>query len=185
MSTSKIIASSSQRKSTIPRIPDHGQVSPTNNRSSSTASVPHEADTFPEGGRADTTSEVLRHDTFTSNYASVNHSDSSHGSNSTSSSPVGHCHHSRQLHTTKSCTGNIHVTNRHRGGLNWNDGDKITLLVDGKRFMINPSLIIKHPNTMLGRLVRLNILAELQCVSPDLKSHYRNAWASKASPFTC
>ena len=28
----------------------------------------------------------------------------------------------------------------------------ITLVVDGKRFTVNPSLFTKHPNTMLGRL---------------------------------
>lgn len=30
-------------------------------------------------------------------------------------------------------------------------GDKVTLLVDGKRFVVNPALFISHPNTMLGR----------------------------------
>lgn len=30
----------------------------------------------------------------------------------------------------------------------------ITLVVDGKRFTVNPSLFTKYPNTMLGRLER-------------------------------
>ena len=29
--------------------------------------------------------------------------------------------------------------------------DKVTLLVDGKRFVVSPSLFTKYPNTMLGR----------------------------------
>ena len=29
--------------------------------------------------------------------------------------------------------------------------DKITLLVDGKRFVVSPNLFTKYPNTMLGR----------------------------------
>lgn len=39
----------------------------------------------------------------------------------------------------------------HRGPPVW--GDKVTLLVDGKRFVVNPALFISHPNTMLGRWV--------------------------------
>ena len=30
-------------------------------------------------------------------------------------------------------------------------GEKVTLLVDGKRFTVNPAIFVKHPNTMLGR----------------------------------
>ena len=29
--------------------------------------------------------------------------------------------------------------------------DKVTLLVDGKRFIVSPALFTKYPNTMLGR----------------------------------
>ena len=29
--------------------------------------------------------------------------------------------------------------------------EKVTLLVDGKRFVVNPSVFTKQPNTMLGR----------------------------------
>ena len=32
-----------------------------------------------------------------------------------------------------------------------NDDKTITLLVDGKRFSVSPSLFMRHPNTMLGR----------------------------------
>jgi len=30
-------------------------------------------------------------------------------------------------------------------------GDRITLVVDGKRFVVDPELFRQHPNTMLGR----------------------------------
>jgi hypothetical protein len=30
-------------------------------------------------------------------------------------------------------------------------GERITLLVDGKRFVVDPELFRQHPNTMLGR----------------------------------
>lgn len=30
-------------------------------------------------------------------------------------------------------------------------GERITLLVDGKRFVVDPDLFRQHPNTMLGR----------------------------------
>lgn len=30
-------------------------------------------------------------------------------------------------------------------------GERITLLVDGKRFVVDPSLFREHPNTMLAR----------------------------------
>lgn len=48
-----------------------------------------------------------------------------------------------------SLAGSSHQT--HRGPPVW--GDKVTLLVDGKRFVVNPALFISHPNTMLGRWV--------------------------------
>lgn len=60
--------------------------------------------------------------------------------------------HTAQLHISKSSAMNSpHTTNRHHRGCNWGDGEKITLLVDSKRFTINPNLLTKHPNTMLGR----------------------------------
>lgn len=34
-------------------------------------------------------------------------------------------------------------------------GEKVVLLVDGKRFTMNPKLFMSHPNTMLGRWVHI------------------------------
>jgi hypothetical protein len=48
----------------------------------------------------------------------------------------------------------LHTTGRYHRGCIWGDGEKVTLLVDGKRFIISPTLLIKHPNTMLGRYVQ-------------------------------
>ncbi len=43
---------------------------------------------------------------------------------------------------------------QHRGGVHvWGDRDKVVLLVDEKRFSICPNLLIRQPNTMLGRYV--------------------------------
>jgi len=39
-------------------------------------------------------------------------------------------------------------------------GEKVVLLVDGKRFTMNPKLFMSHPNTMLGRMF---------CSAMDLK----------------
>ena len=55
--------------------------------------------------------------------------------------------HTRQPHISKS----PHTMNRHYRGCIWGDGEKVTLLVDSKRFIISPILLTKHPNTMLGR----------------------------------
>lgn len=60
----------------------------------------------------------------------------------------GHLPHSQHTRVMKSLTSNNSVRH-HR--YSWSDSDKVTLLVDGKRFIINPNLLIKHPNTMLGR----------------------------------
>lgn len=57
-------------------------------------------------------------------------------------SHLPHSQHIRQVHSTKS--------NRHRGCI-WGENEKVTLVVDSKRFIISPNLLIKHPNTMLGR----------------------------------
>ncbi len=57
--------------------------------------------------------------------------------------------HIRQVHVIKPASNSPHT--RHHRGCNWTDSDKVALLVDGKRFIISPSLLIKHPNTMLGR----------------------------------
>ena len=43
---------------------------------------------------------------------------------------------------THSSGSNLSVSSR---------GEKVTLLVDGKRFSVNPTLFTKQPNTMLGR----------------------------------
>ena len=43
-------------------------------------------------------------------------------------------------------------SNRRRISL-WGESEKVVLLVDGKRFMISPHLLMSHPNTMLGRSV--------------------------------
>lgn len=74
--------------------------------------------------------------------------------------------HARQPHVSKS----PHTTNRHHRGYIWGDGEKVTLLVDNKRFIISPNLLTKHPNTMLGRwehslaLEELHGLVKLFCV---------------------
>lgn len=57
-----------------------------------------------------------------------------------------HSQHVRQVHVIKPVSNS-----RHHRGCSWSDSDKVALLVDGKRFIISPSLLIKHPNTMLGR----------------------------------
>ena len=44
-----------------------------------------------------------------------------------------------------------HRAHHHHHGFGWGEKDKVTLLVDGKRFIINPNMLTKHPNTMLGR----------------------------------
>ncbi len=87
--------------------------------------------------------DVLVYDS-TTNYVSAD----SNTPSSVASGLLSHTHHisSRQLYNTKS----NHVLNRHRGS-SWGENDKVTLLVDGKRFIISPTLLIKHPNTMLGR----------------------------------
>lgn len=54
----------------------------------------------------------------------------------------------RQLHMSM----NLPHTNRQLRGCNWGDGEKVTLLVDSKRFTISPNLLAKYPNTMLGRM---------------------------------
>lgn len=56
--------------------------------------------------------------------------------------PIHSQHH--RFHGLKSTSCTSH---RHRSI----DNDKVTLLVDGKRFIISPNLLTKHPNTMLGR----------------------------------
>ena len=64
-------------------------------------------------------------------------------------STVGHLPHSQHIRHVKSTSNSPHT--RHHRGCNWSDSDKVALLVDGKRFIISPCLLIKHPNTMLGR----------------------------------
>lgn len=57
-----------------------------------------------------------------------------------------------QGHGEKSVTHTYHHKPHHQHhGFGWGEKDKVTLLVDGKRFIINPNLLVKHPNTMLGR----------------------------------
>ncbi len=51
----------------------------------------------------------------------------------------------------------------YKGPHSWGDRDKVTLLVDGKRFNICPLLLTKQPNTMLGRFVR-SLYVTLLCV---------------------
>lgn len=46
-----------------------------------------------------------------------------------------------------------HRAHHQHHGFGWGEKDKVTLLVDGKRFIINPNMLTKHPNTMLGRCV--------------------------------
>lgn len=72
------------------------------------------------------------------------------------SSSAGHGHppHSqqtRQLYVLKTPNN----SSRCHRSYSWGDTDKVTLLVDGKRFTISPNLLIKHPNTMLGRYIHV------------------------------
>lgn len=47
-----------------------------------------------------------------------------------------------------------HSPHHQHGPPSWGDKEKVTLLVDGKRFSMNPNLLVKHSNTMLGRYGR-------------------------------
>lgn len=47
-----------------------------------------------------------------------------------------------------------HKPHHQHHGFGWGDKEKVILSVDGKRFSINPNLLVKHPNTMLGRSVQ-------------------------------
>ena len=61
-----------------------------------------------------------------------------------------------QSHSERSINSASHTYHRshhQHHGFGWGEKDKVTLLVDGKRFIINPNLLTKHPNTMLGRCV--------------------------------
>ena len=45
------------------------------------------------------------------------------------------------------------VMGTNKGNISPRLGERITLLVDDTRFVVDPELFRKHPNTMLGRLV--------------------------------
>jgi len=60
-------------------------------------------------------------------------------------------------------------------------GEKVVLLVDGKRFTMNPKLFMSHPNTMLGRWVRtVQTEAVYRCQCTIL---YHKGW-SQSGPQT-
>lgn len=61
----------------------------------------------------------------------------------------GEVHHDRPKHTR-------HHHHRH-SAVTWGDKDKVVFLVDGKRFTFPPALLIKQPNTMLGRYVVVDV----------------------------
>ena len=72
---------------------------------------------------------------------------SAHGPAPTSS------YHQRCISSSQS-SGSVHSSGSHSSGHSShrsNLGEKVTLLVDGKRFNVNPHLFTRHPNTMLGR----------------------------------
>ena len=56
-------------------------------------------------------------------------------------------------HGEKSVTHTYNRSHHQHHSFGWGEKEKVTLLVDGKRFIINPNLLVKHPNTMLGRCV--------------------------------
>ena len=58
-----------------------------------------------------------------------------------------------QSHCERSASHAYHRPHHQHHGFGWGEKDKVILLVDGKRFIINPNLLVKHPNTMLGRCV--------------------------------
>ncbi|XP_052242907.1 BTB/POZ domain-containing protein 10-like [Dreissena polymorpha] len=60
-------------------------------------------------------------------------------------------------------------------------GDKITLLVDGKRFVVEPELFRQHPNTMLGRMFTSSI--EHNFTRPNERGEYEVAEGFSASVF--
>ena len=141
---SKASASSGLRKSSPIRTSLSNAVFPSNHLSNRPAqtSPPREIN-ISENGGTDIIIEKSKTDIFQSNESNCN--------SRTDFASVGllHSHNSRQLQNTKTSINSSHLTHRHRS--NWGDSDKVALLVDGKRFIINPNLLMKHPNTMLGR----------------------------------
>ena len=89
---------------------------------------------------------------------------SGHCGEGASSRPVSSVSWESQGHNERTVISSSHSYHRphqhhHQHGFGWGERDKIILLVDGKRFTVNPNLLVKHPNTMLGRCV---------CHSPSL-----------------
>lgn len=72
-----------------------------------------------------------------------------------------------QSHNERSMNSASHAYHRshhQHHGFGWGEKDKVTLLVDGKRFIINPNLLTKHPNTMLGRCVCMCVCVCMQAL---------------------
>ena len=60
---------------------------------------------------------------------------------------------SQSERSVSSVSHTYHRSHHQHHGFGWGEKEKVALLVDGKRFIINPNLLVKHPNTMLGRCV--------------------------------
>lgn len=61
-------------------------------------------------------------------------------------------------------------------------GEKVTLLVDGKRFNVNPHLFTRHPNTMLGRMFGSSMENQLT-LKPNDHGEYEVAKGISAALF--
>ena len=87
----------------------------------------------------------------------------SHGERATPS--VSHTYHHRS-----------HLHHQHHG-FGWGEKDKVVLLVDGKRFNINPNFLVKHPNTMLGRFVAVAVcVCVCVCVCGERERERKGMW---------
>ncbi|KAL5491725.1 hypothetical protein EMCRGX_G017076 [Ephydatia muelleri] len=60
--------------------------------------------------------------------------------------------------------------------------DKVTLLVDAKRFVVNPTLFTKYPNTMLGRMFNSSIENQFS-LKPNEQGEYEVAKGLSAAIF--
>lgn len=101
-------------------------------------------------GRSNVTSSTQT-DQSSQSYGGDSEEDSRERRHEKSCSSMDHVPQQQHIrHVIKPLVMNSHH-NRHYRGCVWGESEKVTLLVDDKRFMINPNLLIKHPNTMLGR----------------------------------
>ncbi|VDK63171.1 unnamed protein product [Gongylonema pulchrum] len=64
-------------------------------------------------------------------------------------------------------------------------GDKVTLLVENTRFIVNTSVLVAKPDTMLGRMfrVRAHCKEGAELVRPNERNEYEVAEGLSASCF--